>query len=638
MARAAALRDALGAHVVQLERRETERDVADVVIPSFDSLFEPAVLLWNTLLLIVLITSALYFLPSQVVADEVAEALTDALADEADEVPAAAAQPVAVEKPSVESLAVESLAVEPPAVEPPSVEPPAVEPPAVEPTVIEPPAVEPTVIDPPAVEPTVVEPPAVEPTVVELAAVEPAFASSAPATPPAVALKVGSTVLLHGLAARPELNGARGTVVKAGDPGSGRVGVRLGAGGSALSLKPSNLTEIAGASRMDARAEAAAHRAPDGDAHVRALREQQTKLRESHEAFQLGNASGYRRSAERASEAASLASVRALHASDDEVSRRECLLQESQCRCLAMQAHLRLGDLPAALREAVLASEKAEASGDVAQRAEAKIAHGTAMLRSAAGTEAGQHALSAFGEAVALCERARQQPPLPGATSRLLVAEGSARSNLARAMHSMDDEAGALCEQRRAVGLRREYLAAVTSDTTARADASALLESHRQLASTLCNYAAMLTQADDLEGARRELEEALGHARSGGDPGVEQSILSNLVNLAAAEGPPTLGGGVASPSAAEQRAAAAAAATQSPNAAYASSHLAGLRDVLERTGRGADSVCCCCLEPLDQPETVLALACGHLLHRKCAESWGRTNPVCPQCKVPMVRP
>ena len=55
-------------------------------------------------------------------------------------------------------------------------------------------------------------------------------------------MRIGATVLLHGLVARPELNGVRGTVVKALDPRSGRVGVRLNEGGSAIALKPSNLT------------------------------------------------------------------------------------------------------------------------------------------------------------------------------------------------------------------------------------------------------------------------------------------------------------------------------------------------------------------------------------------------------------
>ena len=56
-------------------------------------------------------------------------------------------------------------------------------------------------------------------------------------------IRIGATVLLHGLVARPELNGARGTVVKALDPRSGRVGVRLDEGGSTIALKPSNLTD-----------------------------------------------------------------------------------------------------------------------------------------------------------------------------------------------------------------------------------------------------------------------------------------------------------------------------------------------------------------------------------------------------------
>ena len=57
-------------------------------------------------------------------------------------------------------------------------------------------------------------------------------------------MRVGATVLLHGLVARPELNGVRGTVVKAADPKSGRIGVRLSEGGT-IALKPSNLTDVA---------------------------------------------------------------------------------------------------------------------------------------------------------------------------------------------------------------------------------------------------------------------------------------------------------------------------------------------------------------------------------------------------------
>ena len=57
-------------------------------------------------------------------------------------------------------------------------------------------------------------------------------------------MRVGATVLLHDLVARPELNGVRGTVVKAADPKSGRVGVRL-EGGGMIALKLSNLTDVA---------------------------------------------------------------------------------------------------------------------------------------------------------------------------------------------------------------------------------------------------------------------------------------------------------------------------------------------------------------------------------------------------------
>ena len=58
-------------------------------------------------------------------------------------------------------------------------------------------------------------------------------------------MRVGATVLLHGLVARPELNGVRGMVVTAADPKTGRCGVRLDDGGSAMALKLSNLTDVA---------------------------------------------------------------------------------------------------------------------------------------------------------------------------------------------------------------------------------------------------------------------------------------------------------------------------------------------------------------------------------------------------------
>ena len=61
-------------------------------------------------------------------------------------------------------------------------------------------------------------------------------------------MHVGTSVLLHGLVARPELNGVRGTVIKEVDPSSGRVHVRLDEGESTdkssrtIALKQSNLT------------------------------------------------------------------------------------------------------------------------------------------------------------------------------------------------------------------------------------------------------------------------------------------------------------------------------------------------------------------------------------------------------------
>ena len=55
----------------------------------------------------------------------------------------------------------------------------------------------------------------------------------------------GSTVLLHSLVSRPELNGRRGTVVTAADKKSGRVGVRVEGEDAPIALKPANLIDTA---------------------------------------------------------------------------------------------------------------------------------------------------------------------------------------------------------------------------------------------------------------------------------------------------------------------------------------------------------------------------------------------------------
>lgn len=55
---------------------------------------------------------------------------------------------------------------------------------------------------------------------------------------------VGTAVRLHSLAARPELNGLRGTIVQAADATSGRLGVRVAQASSILSLKLANLIDV----------------------------------------------------------------------------------------------------------------------------------------------------------------------------------------------------------------------------------------------------------------------------------------------------------------------------------------------------------------------------------------------------------
>ena len=295
-----------------------------------------------------------------------------------------------------------------------------------------------------------------------------------------------------------------------------------------------------------------------------ALLVQNAKARAAEAAFRMGSASSYQRSAELAREAARVASLRAALAAHEPPARRVCCMHEAQMHGMSANAWLRYGDVPAALRAARLASTCAEASGDVAQCVEAKIVLGTAFMKlpddaeshrdvDGLATEPVAEAIAIFREAVALCEREwaissagtplAAPAPTPGPPSetpagRLRAAEASARSNLARALHG-SDPARALVELERAVALRRRVLA--DSGAEADTEADAVPEKRRQLASTLCNYAAVLSAADQLGAARSAFEEALPHARSGGDPGVERAILSNLVSMASSDGAPVLG-------------------------------------------------------------------------------------------------
>ena len=57
-------------------------------------------------------------------------------------------------------------------------------------------------------------------------------------------MRVADAVRLHSLQARPELNGRRGTIVKAAGPGEVRLGVRLDGETAAIALKAANLTNL----------------------------------------------------------------------------------------------------------------------------------------------------------------------------------------------------------------------------------------------------------------------------------------------------------------------------------------------------------------------------------------------------------
>ena len=410
------------------------------------------------------------------------------------------------------------------------------------------------------------------------------------------------------------------------------------------------------ASASDTRAPSPQH------AWLCALLVQNAKARAAEAAFRMGSASSYQRSAELAREAARVASLRAALAAH-EPARRVCCMHEAQMHGMSANAWLRYGDVPAALRAARLASTCAEASGDVAQCVEAKIVLGTAFRKlpddaeshrdvNGLATEPVAEAIAICREAVALCERewatssagtplaapaptCTPGPPSETPAGRLRAAEASARSNLARALHG-SDPARALVELERAVALRRRVLA--DSGAEADTEADAVPEKRRQLASTLCNYAAVLSAADQLGAARSAFEEALPHARSGGDPGVERAILSNLVSMASSDGAPVLGpasGG--KPPAADARSPADAPLPPPAPTYQSAAHLERLREVIESTGRSADTICCCCLEPLDDPQTVVALGCSHLLHRQCAIEWSQRSAVCPQCKAPMIQ-
>jgi hypothetical protein len=402
-----------------------------------------------------------------------------------------------------------------------------------------------------------------------------------------------------------------------------------------------------------------------------ALLVQHAKARAAEVAFRMGSVSSYRRSAELSREAARVASLRAALAAH-EPARRVCCMHEAQMHGMSANAWLRCGDVPAALRAARLASTCAEASGDVAQCVEAKIALGTAFMKlpdeteshrdtNGLATEPVAEAIAIFREAVALCERewaasAAGTPPvafapMPGPPMetpagrlrdrdrdrdrRLQAAEASARSNLARALHG-SDPARALVELERAVALRRRVLADAGAEANTEADD--VPEKRRQLASTLCNYAAILSAADQLGAARSAFEEALPHARSGGDPGLERVILTNLVSMASSDGAPVLGpASRGKPPAADARSPADAPLPPPAPTYQSAAYLERLREVIESTGRSADTICCCCLEPLDDPQTVVALGCSHLLHRQCAIEWSQRSAVCPQCKAPMIQ-
>lgn len=395
------------------------------------------------------------------------------------------------------------------------------------------------------------------------------------------------------------------------------------------------------------------------DADLQFATKQKALMALATDALMDGTPSQVRRAAELSREAAGVAAERArawealavtsstvgaLPDLERALASRVAYQQESEARCFSLQALLRCGEYNRAAQEAELAVESATRSRDRPQQVESLLARALAVLH----TQGARAAHSINLEALRLCDEASYDVNGAGELNavsgqhRLRAAEASARSNVARSLYGMGSCKEAIIEQRRALSLRRDWLLR----QEALGDSEAIKEGSRRLASTASNLASMLctTEEDELVAEGRALlrGEALAHARRSGDPRVEQSVLTNLVNCSHAEGAPFIGApAVEAPTSAAQRSDhssgfAQAVSDQATEAAGAgdggAAALQELRQVLTRTGRQveASTTCTVCLESLDrEPAKVVALGCGHIFHRRCVERWARQSALCP---------
>lgn len=374
----------------------------------------------------------------------------------------------------------------------------------------------------------------------------------------------------------------------------------------------------------------------------------------------MGTPSAYREAAKLAAESAALASRRASIARDtasaveggvatEVLSGMLKHLAEEECnaRSLCVKARLRSGDAAAALSEADLAVAAAERTEDLPHLVDSVVMRGTALLH----VRGPQAAMDEHERALRLCK----DSPWRGAPSasacdtdgvaarrhdarRMLGAEASARSNLARDLHGMDRVDEALALQERAVTLRRE----ADGDAAADGEASAgeRGELRRALGQTLCNYGIMLGGAADaatpdrLQQGRALLEEARQLALATGDKGLEQTALINLTNLASSNGlPSSLEGAGATDGGARDD------AQGSEGSEGGDTHLKQLRHVMEQTGRSTSVTCVVCLEDLgDTASELCSTHCGHMFHRACLSKWLQRSDKCPSCQASLMRP
>jgi len=60
---------------------------------------------------------------------------------------------------------------------------------------------------------------------------------------------------------------------------------------------------------------------------------------------------------------------------------------------------------------------------------------------------------------------------------------------------------------------------------------------------------------------------------------------------------------------------------------------------LDETLQSRNRSCCICLEPFDRLQSVMALPCGHVLHKRCGRLWVKSGRACPyRCSPPEVMP